>query len=65
MRFRVTIDGNAPGESHGADTDAQGNGIVTDDRLYQLIRQKGPIADHTFAIEFEDPEVQAFSFTFG
>lgn len=65
VRFRVTIDGHAPGENHGVDTDAQGNGVMTDDRLYQLIRQKGAIADHTFAIEFEDPGVQAFSFTFG
>jgi thiol-disulfide isomerase/thioredoxin len=43
----------------------QGNGVVTEDRLYQLVRQKGPVADHTFAIEFEDPGLQAFSFTFG
>lgn len=65
IRFRVTIDGQAPGENHGVDTDAQGNGIVTAYRLYQLIRQKGAIADHTFAIEFLDPGVQAFSLTFG
>jgi hypothetical protein len=65
VRFRVTVDGQAPGENHGVDTDAQGNGIVTDHRLYQLVRQKGRIADHTFVIEFQDPAVQAFSFTFG
>lgn len=65
VRFRVTVDGQAPGENHGVDTDAQGNGIVTDHRLYQLVRQKGRIADHTFVIEFRDPGVQAFSFTFG
>jgi thiol-disulfide isomerase/thioredoxin len=65
VRFRVTIDGQAPGQSHGVDTDAQGNGVVTEHRLYQLIRQNGPIKDHTFAIEFLDPGVQAFSFTFG
>ena len=65
VRFRVTIDGQAPGQNHGADTDAQGNGVVTEHRLYQLIRQKGAIADYTFAIEFLDPGVQAFSFTFG
>jgi thiol-disulfide isomerase/thioredoxin len=65
VRFRVTIDGQAPGENHGVDTDAQGNGTVTEHRLYQLVRQKGSIADHTFAIEFLDPGVQAFSFTFG
>jgi thiol-disulfide isomerase/thioredoxin len=65
IRFRMTIDGQAPGENHGVDTDAQGNGVVTAFRLYQLVRQKGAIADHTFTIEFQDPGVQAFSFTFG
>jgi thiol-disulfide isomerase/thioredoxin len=65
VRYRVTIDGQAPGENHGVDTDAQGNGVVTDHRLYQLVRQKGAVADHVFTIEFEDPGVQAFSFTFG
>jgi thiol-disulfide isomerase/thioredoxin len=65
VRFRVTVDGQAPGENHGVDTDAQGNGVVTDHRLYQLVRQRGPIADHTFVIEFQDLGVQAFSFTFG
>ena len=65
IRYLVTIDGQAPGPNHGVDTDAQGNGVVTDDRLYQLIRQKGPVTDHTFVIEFLDPGVQAFSFTFG
>jgi hypothetical protein len=61
----VTVDGHAPGENHGVDSDAGGNGIVTDHRLYQLVRQKGAVTDHVFAIEFEDPGVQAFSFTFG
>ena len=65
VRYRVTIDGKAPGENHGVDTDAQGNGQVTDHRLYQLVRQKGAITDHTFAIEFQDAGVQAFAFTFG
>jgi thiol-disulfide isomerase/thioredoxin len=65
VRFRVTIDGQAPGENHGVDTDAEGNGVVTDPRLYQLVRQKGSVKDRTFVIEFEDPGVQAFSFTFG
>ena len=65
IRFRVTLDGAAPGASHGADTNAQGEGTVTGQRLYQLIRQGGAVADHTFAIEFLDPGVQAFSFTFG
>jgi hypothetical protein len=61
----VTIDGQAPGDNHGTDTDADGNGVVTDHRLYQLVRQKSTVVDHIFAIEFEDPGVQAFSFTFG
>lgn len=64
-RFRVTVDGQAPGENHGVDTDAQGNGVVTAHRLYQLVRQKGAIKDHTFTIEFEAPGVQVYSFTFG
>ncbi|MEK6348470.1 MAG: cytochrome c biogenesis protein DipZ [Burkholderia sp.] len=65
VRFRVTIDGTAPGASHGADVNADGVGTVTGQRLYQLIRQSGPIVDHTFSIEFLDPGVQAFAFTFG
>jgi hypothetical protein len=65
VRFRVTIDGHAPGENHGVDTDTQGNGVVTEHRLYQLVRQKGNIIDHVFAIEFLDPGAQAFAFTFG
>jgi hypothetical protein len=65
VRFRVTIDGAAPGSSHGADTDAGGEGAVTGQRLYQLIRQSGNIQDHTFGIEFLDPGVQAYAFTFG
>ena len=65
VRFRVTIDGQAPGENHGVDIDAQGNGVVTEHRLYQLVRLKGPVKDHVFVIEFLDAGVQAFSFTFG
>jgi len=65
VRFRVTIDGAAPGDSHGADINADGEGVVTDNRLYQLVRQNGPIVDRTFTIEFLDPNVQAYAFTFG
>ena len=65
VRFRVRIDGTAPGEDHGGDTDEQGDGIVKEYRLYQLIRQKGKVEDRTFEIEFLDPGVQAFAFTFG
>jgi cytochrome c biogenesis protein CcdA/thiol-disulfide isomerase/thioredoxin len=65
VRFRVTIDGMPLGANHGADTDADGNGTVTAQRLYQLIRQSGTVQDHTFTIEFLDPGVEVFSFTFG
>lgn len=65
VRFRVTIDGRVPGMNHGLDTDAAGEGKITDHRLYQLIRQKGAIEDRTFEIEFLDPGAQAFAFTFG
>ena len=65
VRFRVRLDGQPPGESHGGDVDEQGNGTVTDQRLHQLIRQRGAISDRTFEITFLDPEVQAFVFTFG
>ena len=65
IRFRVTIDGKPPGENHGVDINNDGEGTVTSNRLYQLIRQKGAIADHTFTIEFLDTGVQAFAFTFG
>lgn len=65
IRFRVTIDGNAPGADHGTDTDAGGQGVVDSQRLYQLVRQNDVIRDRTFAIEFLDPGVQAYAFTFG
>jgi cytochrome c biogenesis protein CcdA/thiol-disulfide isomerase/thioredoxin len=65
IRFRVTIDGKAPGADHGVDTDADGYGTVMEDRLYQLVRQHGTIQDRTFRIEFLVPGVEAYSFTFG
>jgi len=65
VRFRVTIDGAPPGDSHGTDVNADGSGVVTGQRLYQLIRQSGAITDHTFKIQFLDPGVQAYAFTFG
>jgi hypothetical protein len=65
IRFKVTLDGTAPGGDHGSDTDPSGAGTVRGHRLYQLIRQKGPVEDRTFEIEFQDPGVQAFAFTFG
>jgi thiol-disulfide isomerase/thioredoxin len=65
VRFRVLIDGKPPLAAHGIDTDDQGNGTVTEQRLYQLIRQPHPNADRQFDIEFLDPGVQTFAFTFG
>jgi Thioredoxin like C-terminal domain len=64
-RFRVRIDGQPPGAAHGADTDDEGNAAVTEARMYQLIRQPGPITDRTFEIAFADPGAQAYVFTFG
>jgi len=65
VHFKVTIDGKAPGNDHGADTDADGNGMVTGQRLYQLVRQAGDVQDHVFEIRFSDPGAQAYAFTFG
>jgi thiol-disulfide isomerase/thioredoxin len=65
VRFRVLIDGKPPGAAHGIDVDEQGNGTVSGQRLYQLIRQPEPITDRKFEIEFLDPGAEAFVFTFG
>jgi cytochrome c biogenesis protein CcdA/thiol-disulfide isomerase/thioredoxin len=65
VRFRVTIDGAPPGDGRGTDVDGDGQGVVTGQRLYQLIRQDGKVSDHTFEIKFLDPGVQAYAFTFG
>jgi len=65
IRYRVQLDGSAPGANHGADTDANGDGVVTEQRLYQLIRQATAVGEHVFSIEFFDTDVQAYSFTFG
>ena len=65
VRFRVLLDGQPPAAAHGIDVDEQGNGTVAEPRLYQLIRQPGPVADRQFDIEFLDSGVEAFSFTFG
>jgi thiol-disulfide isomerase/thioredoxin len=65
IRFRVTLDGASLGENHGVDTAPDGSGEIREPRLYQLIRQQGPIVDRTFEIEFLDPGVQALDFTFG
>ncbi|GJI95269.1 hypothetical protein RugamoR57_19870 [Duganella caerulea] len=65
VRFQVTIDGHAPGADHGSDTDADGNGVVTEARLYQLVRQSGMVKECTFEIRFLDAGAGAFAFTFG
>jgi len=65
VRFKVTIDGKAPGDAHGTDVTPDGSGTVTGQRLYQLVRQQGDVADHTFSIEFIDSGVSAYAFTFG
>ena len=65
IRFKVTLNGAAPGENQGSDSAADGTGEVRQPRMYQLIRQKGPVGDVTFEIEFLDPGIEAFSFTFG
>jgi thiol-disulfide isomerase/thioredoxin len=65
VRFKVILDGSAPGENCGVDTAEDGSGEVREPRLYQLIRQKGPIEDRTFEIEFLDPGAHALDFTFG
>jgi thiol-disulfide isomerase/thioredoxin len=65
VRFRVLIDGRVPGVAHGTDVDDQGNGTVAEARMYQLIRQPGRIADRQFEIQFLDPGVEVFVFTFG
>jgi thiol-disulfide isomerase/thioredoxin len=65
VRFVVRVDGAAPGENSGVDTAQDGSGEIQQPRLYQLIRQKGPIVDRTFEIEFLDHGVHALDFTFG
>ncbi|CAI1731568.1 thiol-disulfide oxidoreductase [Serratia quinivorans] len=65
VAFKVTLDGKAPGEMHGADIAPDGRGVVTDQRLYQLIRQTDGAGEHTFSIEFEQAGVAAYAFTFG
>ncbi len=65
MRFRVLVSGKPPGAAHGSDVDEKGDGKVIEQRLYQLIRQAKPVGDRQFEIEFLDPGVEVFSFTFG
>ncbi len=63
--FRVLLDGEAPGRSHGVDVDADGNGVLRDGRLYQLVREHDDVRDRTLAISFLEPGAEAYAFTFG
>jgi thiol-disulfide isomerase/thioredoxin len=65
VRFRVLLDGKPPGDAHGGDANAEGYGTATEQGTYQLIRQRKPIVERTFEIEFLDPKVAAYDFTFG
>jgi len=63
--FRVVLDGEAPGPSHGGDVDEDGNGVLRDGRLHQLVRQPGEIRERTLEITFLEPGAEAYAFTFG
>ena len=63
--FRVLLDGEAPGPSHGVDVDGDGNGSLTDGRMYQLVRQHGEVRERTLEITFLEPGAEAYVFTFG
>ena len=65
VHFRIAVDGQAPGPDAGVDSNPDGSGVASGQRLYQLVRQKGPVRDRTFSITFIDPGAEAFSFTFG
>jgi len=65
IRFRILINGLPPGAMHGIDVDELGNGTVTEQRMYQLIRQVNSVSELKFEIEFLDPAIEAFAFTFG
>lgn len=65
VRFRVLVDGHPPGSAHGLDVDENGYGAVSEQRMYQLIRQSTPVTDRLFEIQFMQPAVEVFAFTFG
>jgi hypothetical protein len=65
IAFRVLLDGEAPGASHGVDVDEGGNGVLDDGRMYQLVRQHGEVRERTVEITFLEPDAEAYSFTFG
>ena len=63
--FRVLLDGEAPGPSAGVDVDEDGNGLLRDARLYQLMRQHDAVRERTLEITFGEPGAEAYAFTFG
>jgi Thioredoxin like C-terminal domain len=63
--FRVLLDGRAPGQSHGVDVDADGDGVLRDGRLYQLVREHDAVRERTLEITFLEPGAEAYVFTFG
>ena len=65
ISFRVRLDGQAPGPSHGVDVDEDGNGMLLDGRMYQLVRQDGEVRERTLEITFREPGAEAYAFTFG
>jgi thiol-disulfide isomerase/thioredoxin len=65
IRFRVLLDGEAPGASHGVDVDQDGNGLLQDGRMYQLVREHEAVRDRTLQITFQEPGAEAYAFTFG
>ncbi len=65
VKFRILLDGHPPGPAHGLDVDDNGNGSLSEQRMYQLVRQQGTVSELEFQIEFLDPEVEVFDFTFG
>jgi thiol-disulfide isomerase/thioredoxin len=65
MPFRLLVDGEAPGVDHGVDVDEDGNGVLTEGRLYQLVRQSGAVAERTLELTFQEAGAEAYVFTFG
>ena len=65
ISFRLLLDGGAPGPSHGVDVDEDGNGVLWDGRLYQLVREHDGVRERTLEIMFLEPGVEAYVFTFG
>jgi hypothetical protein len=63
--FRVLLDGEPPGASHGLDVDEDGNGVLRDGRLYQLVREHDTVRERTLEITFLEPGAEAYAFTFG